>query len=293
MVLKEKHIAVFQANWLDKAANLKVIAETLNIGLDALVFLDDNPAERAQVRAELPMVAVPELPSQPALYVRTLMAAGYFEAIAFGDEDRKRADDYQTNAERSSLRAQASDMDGYLRSLSMTCSIRRFDTEGRARIAQLINKSNQFNLTARRYTELEVGRIESDPRKFTVQVRLADRFGDNGMICVVIADIAEKAWIIDTWLMSCRVLGRRVEDAVLRHLASAARTAGVETLVGKYVPSNRNLMVSEHYRKLGFCEVTSDEVGSTWILNLNDYVAPTLPMEIDEELCSRPQEVAA
>ncbi|MCC3245014.1 HAD-IIIC family phosphatase [Methylocystis sp. WRRC1] len=293
MVLKEDHIAVFQANWLDKAANLKVIAETLNIGLDALVFLDDNPAERAQVRAELPMVAVPELPSYPALYPRALMAAGYFEAVAFGDEDRKRADDYQANAARASLQAVASDMEAYLRSLGMKCAIQRFNAEGCARIAQLINKSNQFNLTTRRYTELEVGRMAADPRKHTMQVRLADRFGDNGMISVVIADIGDEKWTIDTWLMSCRVLGRRVEEAVLRHLVAAARAAGAKTLVGRYIPSAKNQMVRDHYGKLGFSEIIGDEPGSTWVLKLDDYVAPHLPMDIDEDLGSISHIVAA
>lgn len=294
MILKEEHIAVFQANWLDKAANLKVIAAALNIGLDALVFLDDNPAERAHVRAELPMIAVPELPSQSALYARTLTQAGYFEAITFGDDDRQRADDYQANAARSSLQVKASDMEGYLRSLDMKCAIRCFDKEGRARIAQLINKSNQFNLTTKRYTELEVGRLESDRQRFTVQVRLADRFGDNGMISVVVADITEDEWTFDTWLMSCRVLGRRVEEAVLRHVASAALAAGAKVLVGNYIPSNKNQMVSDHYRKLGFTEATAARgPGSWWLLNLNEYTAPTLPMEIDEERYSEPQKFLA
>ena len=282
MLLKSEHIAVFQSNWIDKAANLRTIAAALNLGLDALVFLDDNPAERAQVRAELPMVAVPELPSNPALYARTLLAAGYFEAVAFSDDDRRRADDYQANSERSSLMAQASDMDAYLRSLAMACTIRRFDLDGRARIAQLINKSNQFNLTTRRYTEAEVARFGIRSGKLALQVRLADRFGDNGMISVVIATKGKQIWTIDTWLMSCRVLGRGVEAAILRHLVRAAREAGATALRGRYFPSGKNQMVSDHYRKLGFQEEASGDAGTNWLLDLNAYILPSLRMQIDE-----------
>lgn len=283
MVLRENHIAVFQANWTDKAANLKVIAESLNIGLDALVFLDDNPFEREQVRGELPMVAVPELPEDPALYPRMLLAAGYFEALSFGEEDRQRAGFYQSNAERAALQASATDLTSYLASLDMLCSIRPFDEEGRARIAQLINKSNQFNLTTRRYTEAEVKAISEDPNRLTMQIRLTDRLGDNGMISVLICERLGEAWEIDTWLMSCRVLGRRVEEAALASVVRAARADGASRLVGRYAPSAKNRMVAEHYGKLGFAKVSEDADGaSTWELSLSTYDAPTLPMRIDD-----------
>ena len=284
MLLRPDHIAVFQANWTDKASNLRVIAETLNIGLDALVFLDDNPAERDQVRRELPMVAVPELPDDPALFPRTLMAAGYFEAIAVSDEDRGRADAYRADAGRRAAAvavASSSDVGSYLEALDMVCDIRRFDAVGRSRIAQLINKSNQFNLTTRRYTEAEVARIEADAQKFALQVRLADRFGDNGMISVVIFDRARDAWTADTWLMSCRVLGRRVEEAVLAHVAAAARAAGARRLIGQYLPSPKNAMVAGHYGKLGFTRTAEHADGSSdWSLDLDSYAAPELPMRI-------------
>jgi FkbH-like protein len=282
MVLKEEHIATFQANWVDKAANLRAIAQALNIGLDALVFLDDNPAERAQVRQELPMVAVPELPASPALYPATLLAAGYFDATSFGDEDRTRAENYRADAGRALLEAGASNMSEYLTSLNMVCTIRPFDKEGRARTAQLINKSNQFNLTTRRYTEQEVAALEADGGTHTMQVQLVDRFGNNGMISVVIARKAPKVWTIDTWLMSCRVLGRRVEEAVLVSLAAAARKAGAKTLAGHYIPSAKNRMVADHYGKLGFRKVAENADGAVWELALADHVAPVLPMQIEE-----------
>ncbi|MBI1198454.1 MAG: HAD-IIIC family phosphatase [Phenylobacterium sp.] len=284
MLLKESHIAVFQANWTDKAANLRAIAATLNIGIDALVFLDDNPAEREQVRRELPLVAVPELPDDPALYPRMLMAAGYFESVAFTDDDRVRAEQYQANAARAAAVQASGDLDSYLASLDMVCTIREVDATSRPRVAQLINKSNQFNLTTRRYTEGQVEAAESDPRKHAVQIRLVDKFGDNGIICVLIADKHEgRRWEIDTWLMSCRVLGRRVQEAALDHLARAALAEGARSLVGRYVPSPKNAMVKDHYAGLGFAKVSEDPSGeTTWELDLSSYESPDLPMIIDD-----------
>ena len=285
MLLRENHIAVFQANWTDKASNLRAIAETLNIGVDALVFLDDNPAEREQVRRELPLVGVPELPDDPALYPRMLAAAGYFDTVAFSDEDRARADLYQSNAERAEMMASASDMGSYLASLDMVCTIGGVDARNRPRVSQLINKSNQFNLTTKRYTEAEVAAAEADPARHLLQVRLADRFGDHGLIAVIIAEAKGARWEIETWLMSCRVLGRRVQDATLAHLVAAARAAGAEQLVGLYLPSAKNAMVAEHYAKLGFtADGALPDDGTRWVLDLARYTAPDLPMAVKDEL---------
>ena len=282
MLLREEHIAVFQANWTDKASNLRAIAQTLNIGVDALVFLDDNPAERMQVRRELPLVGVPELPDDPALYPRMLAAAGYFEAVAFSAEDRQRAAMYQANAARAAALGASSDIGAYLASLEMACTIGFVDDVARARVAQLINKSNQFNLTTRRYGESELAAAAREASKHVVQVRLVDRFGDNGIIAVLIALKAPDAWEIDTWLMSCRVLGRRVEEACLGHLAAAARAAGAKALIGKYIPSAKNGMVKDHYRKLGFALESDDTGTTTWRLDLERYVAPKLEMRIED-----------
>ena len=268
MLLREEHLSVFQANWNDKATNIRAIADALSLGLDAMVFLDDNPVERDLVRRMLPEVAVPELPDDPAWFARTLAAAGYFEAVAFSDEDRMRAEMYQSNARRVALQRQAGDVDAYLASLSMEIGFAPFDRTGRARISQLINKSNQFNLTTRRYSEAEVALAEDDPAVFTLQVRLTDAFGDNGMISVVICRPgagagATRSWVIDTWLMSCRVLGRRVEHMVLRQILHHAREAGVETLVGVYRPSAKNALVRDHYRELGFVAAGEEPDGVT------------------------------
>jgi FkbH-like protein len=282
MLLREEHFAVFQANWSDKAANLATIADSLNLGRDALVFLDDNPAERMQVRAAHPEIAVPELPADSAYYWRVLAAAGYFEAVAFSEDDRKRTGFYKENAKRLELQGSAGSLDDYHRSLDMTASFAPFNAVGRARIAQLINKSNQFNLTTRRYTEDQVARLEEDKGAFTLQVRLADIFGDNGMVSVIIAHRAADEWHIDTWLMSCRVLGRRLEEAVLAELVRAARADGARALVGRFVPTDRNMMVARHYEKLGFAKAGEDPNGeSEWRLDLDAYTEPELPMAIE------------
>jgi FkbH-like protein len=268
MLLRENHLAVFQANWNDKASNIKAIAEELALGLESFVFVDDNPVERGVVRRLLPEVAVPELPDDPAYYARTLAAAGYFESIAFSEEDRRRADLYQRNAERVALRQCAGDLSAYYASLDMEIQFAPFDPVGRARIVQLINKSNQFNLTTRRYSEAEVATLEQDPTTYTLQVRLTDVFGDNGMISVVICRPEdEHTWAIDTWLMSCRVLGRSVEQMVLRELILAARERGIERLVGRYIPSGRNAMVADHYATLGFSPDGDAPDGKTWVLD--------------------------
>ena len=273
MILKRTDIACFAVNWNDKAANLREIAQRLNIGLDALVFVDDNPFERNIVRRELPMVAVPELPEDPALYPDLIAAAGYFEALHLTQEDLERARQYQTNLQRAELKASATDMEGYLRSLEMELQWSPFDRVGLQRIVQLINKTNQFNLTTRRYTEAEVLKVMQNPRAFTLQLRLIDRFGDNGMIGVIIAEaVSEGEVFIDTWLMSCRVLGRGVEEATLALICDETRRLGAAEMVGEYRPTPKNGMVSDHYLKMGFSK--SDDLpegGSRWKLALKEW----------------------
>lgn len=281
MLLREEHIAVFQANWQDKPSNIRAIAQELSLGLDAMVFLDDNPVERDLVRRTLPELAVPELPTDPALYARTLFAAGYFESTEFSDEDRRRANYYQDNARRSALLQQTGDIDAYLASLGMVLTVQPFDETGRARIAQLVAKSNQFNLTTRRYTEAELAIMECDPDYFTLQVRLTDNFGDNGMISVIICRREGGDWQIDTWLMSCRVLGRKVEHAVLDVLCRQAAARGIYRLIGCYLPSDRNALVADHYEKLGFALVDRNADGeSLWAYGVAALEPQTLPMQI-------------
>jgi FkbH-like protein len=282
MLLREEHFAVFQANWTDKATNIQSIAKELSLGLDSFVFVDDNPFERQLVRQMLPQVAVPEMPANPAYYTRTLSAAGYFEAAAFSAEDMNRASYYEGNARRAALQQNTGDLDAYLASLRMEITFQPFDETGRARIVQLINKSNQFNLTTRRYTEAEAARLESDPECFTLQVRLTDAFGDNGMISVIICRPAGAGrWEIDTWLMSCRVLGRRVEQMVLREMLEQAERRGVREIVGVYRPTDRNQLVEHHYEKLGFTAAGQEADGSTrWTLAVDGARVDAAPMAV-------------
>jgi len=282
MVLHEKDFAIFQANWSDKASNIRAIADTLGLGLNAMVFIDDNPFERNLVREALPEVAIPEMPEDPAAYARTLSAAGYFEAVNFSEEDIKRASYYAGNAQRATLERQVGDVATYLASLEMEIDFRPFDEAGRARITQLINKSNQFNLTTRRYSEAQVARFEADANALTLQVRLRDKLGDNGMISVVICSSSgADVWEIDTWLMSCRVLGRRVEEAVLQELVDHAKRRGASRLRGVYCPTNRNKIVEQHYAKLGFTQIQTREDGSTvWELVVASAHAQPLPMVV-------------
>jgi FkbH-like protein len=284
VMLGLEDFAVFRANWEDKASNIRHIAQILNLGLDSLVVVDDNPAEREIVRQNLPDVAVPEIGENPAEFARIVMAAGYFEAVTFSVEDRQRAQMYRDNVERASAMEFVTDMDAYLASLHMRLKLRPFDQAGRSRIAQLINKSNQFNLTTRRYTEAEIEELEQDNGVFTLQANLADRFGDNGMISVVICrSETPREWTIDTWLMSCRVLKRRVEDQVLQYVVGKARTTGIVRLKGIYRPTPKNGLVKNHYRDLGFAqEPDSTPHEEIWWLDVSSATTSetSLPFEL-------------
>jgi FkbH-like protein len=284
MVLRRSDIACFVANWNDKPSNLRTIAEELNIGIDSLVFVDDNPFERNLVRAELPMVAVPEVSDDPATYAQTLADAGYFEATAITDEDRVRSEQYQSNRAREQLKASVTDLDSYLRSLEMQLIWRPFDQLGLQRTVQLINKTNQFNLTTRRYSEEDVLALIDDAEAFGLQLRLIDRFGDNGIIGIVIGRMdGQEDLSIDTWLMSCRVLGRQVEPTMLNLVAEAAKRLGARRLIGEYLPTKKNGMVQDHYPKLGFARAEGrDDGGSRWVLDLPTFVPATTFVEVKE-----------
>jgi FkbH-like protein len=261
------------ANWEDKATNLERIARQLDLGIDALVLLDDNPAERAQVRQALPQVAVPEVGDDATNYARILTMAGYFESVAFTREDLARADQYKSNADRARLLETARNLDEFLQSLDMQIEFTPFSAAGRKRTTQLINKTNQFNTTTRRYTEQQVASLEGSREHYTLQVAVRDKFGDNGMIGVVICSIDDTRWEIDTWLMSCRVLNRQVEHAVCNRLVRDALAAGARQLVGTYIPTDRNGLVKDLFSRLGFQRLPDDtETQQRWILDLDGYV---------------------
>jgi FkbH-like protein len=281
MILKEDDIVAFRVNWDDKAANIKLIADQIDLGLESFVFLDDNPAELKRVRDALPAVAVPELPEDPSEWLAVFQAAGYFEQTSFSREDQLRAGFYKANALRAAQMERIGNHDDYLRSLGMTLSIAPFDAAGRKRIAQLIAKSNQFNLTTRRYSEAEIAALQSDPDALTIQARLEDIFGDNGMISAVICRQTGPRLEVDTWIMSCRVLGRRVEETILQYMVEQARLKGVTEIIGRYVPTARNGLVRDHFEKLGFVQIEARNEGTTWRLSVGGYGEKDLPLKVD------------
>ena len=281
MQLKESDIAAFEIGWGDKASGLRAIAKRLNILPDSLVFLDDNPRERLQVRQEAPEIAVPEFPADPARVPMLLSRAGYFEAVAHSSEDRERADYYRREAARTELREQSGGDERYLGDLQMRLTLGAVDERTRTRVTQLINKTNQFNLTTRRTTQAEVEGWERDPAWFTLWARLEDRFGDNGIIAAITCARAAEAWTIDTFVMSCRVLGRHVEAALIRELAARAAEAGASTVRGRYIPTDRNGIVADLYERLGFRKVTAnDPAGTEWELDVASVSADPLPLSV-------------
>jgi FkbH-like protein len=276
MLLKRQDISAFVANWDDKAQNLKAIAAQLNIGLDSLVFVDDNPVERARIRQSLPMVAVPELPQDIAYYVRYLADAGYFEAVAFTSEDRLRTEQYVANSEREALLKVSGNLDDFLASLQMSVVFGKFTKADLVRITQLFSKTNQFNTTTKRYTAEEVASFAAAEETVTLQFRLLDKFGDNGLVSAMILRPDPKqpeVLEIDNWVMSCRVFGRQLEFEALNIAVEQARRRGSEALRADYIPTPKNGVISELYSSLGFFPLSDKTGSSCWILELAKYVA--------------------
>lgn len=275
MILRLDDFAAFEANWNDKATNLRRVAERLSVGTDSFVFLDDNPVERAWIRAQLPEVAVVELGRSPATYVRELDAGRYFEAVSVSAEDRLRADRYGREAERAALREQAGTLEEFLAGLQMRGSVAPVSEANLARVTQLVNKTNQFNVTTRRYTEAQVLGIAA-AGGWCGAFELSDRFGDHGIIGVLfcVPAAAGDAWEIDTWLMSCRVLGRQFEQFMLDRVIEAARAAGVRRLAGVYRPTAKNDLVSDLFERLGFRRCGESAEGTAYELDLASVSSP-------------------
>jgi len=251
-ILKLDDFSAFKANWDPKPDNIREIALELNIGMDSMVFVDDNPAERALVEAQLPEVAVPDVGSDVDGFAQAIEQERYFEAERVVPEDLKRSAFYSSNAQRNLHRTGFADYGEFLDSLEMTAEIGAFQPVYLERIAQLINKTNQFNLTGRRYTSAEVEGLSRDPDAIALYGRVADRFGDNGLVSVLVARIFGDTAEIDLWLMSCRVLKREMELAMFDALVEECQARGIRRIVGVYIPSKKNGMVAEHYASLGF-----------------------------------------
>jgi len=270
MQIKLDDIAVFIANWDNKANNIKKIAQILNIGLDSLVFVDDNPVERELVRDFLPMVNIPEMPEDPAEFTKTLDKYLFFETISFSDEDKARSKYYKDNAKRKQLETQFDDISEYLKSLEMEAEMGEFDSFNLPRIVQLINKTNQFNLTTIRYTESEVLSMQESENYYCRWFKLKDKFGDNGLISVLITEKQnEETLYIDTWLMSCRVISRSMEEFIMNEIVSLAKKTGCKKIVGKYIPTKKNTMVSKLYERLNFKKIEENSDTTLWEKEIN------------------------
>jgi FkbH-like protein len=268
MVLRLDDIAVFIANWNNKADNIKLIQSILNIGFDSMVFLDDNPFERSIVRENIPGIIVPELPEDPAEYLEFLYPLNLFETVSYSNEDAERTKLYQVEAKRSMLQKSFINEDDFLKSLNMVSVIEPFNKFNTPRVSQLSQRSNQFNLRTVRYTEDDIQSIGASSDYLTFAFTLEDKFGDNGIICVIIlkTENSETAFI-DTWFMSCRVLKRGMENFVLNTIAQTAIDNGFKKLKGEYIPTAKNEMVADHYKNLGF-SYNED----SWLLDLDTYV---------------------
>lgn len=260
-VLKPDDFMVIKANWEPKSKNVAEIAAELNIGTDSLVFVDDNPAEREIIRQNLPGVAVPEM-DKPEEYLKTLDRSGFFEVTGLSEDDTKRNEMYKANQERKKMQDNFADYGEYLKSLDMKAEIGAFVPLYMARIAQLTNKSNQFNLTTKRLSQADIEHMAEDSSYITLYGKLADKFGDNGVVSVVIGKIKEDALHIDLWLMSCRVLKRDMEFAMMDRLTEECKKRGITHIYGYYYPTAKNKMVENFYGLQGFTLKNRDDEGN-------------------------------
>lgn len=270
-VLRPDDFITIKANWEPKDRNLVQIAKELNLMPDSMVFVDDNPAEREIVRAQVLGAAVPDMPIEPAYYARTIDRSGFFEITSLSEDDTKRTAMYQENARRAREEAAFENYEDYLKALYMKAEIKPFAPVYMARIAQLTNKSNQFNLTTRRYSQAEIEKLAADGNYITLYGKLEDKFGDNGVISVVIGHQTGEVLHIDLWIMSCRVLKRDMEYAMMDRLVEMAQEAGISEIRGYYYPTAKNRMVKEFYSLQGFDKIEEDQQGnSQWRLQLTE-----------------------
>ncbi len=274
-ILRLEDFGAFKANWNPKPDNIREIATELNIGLDSMVFVDDNPAERALVAGQIPEVATPEIGNSVSRFAEILEAEHFFETHKVLQDDLERSAYYTSNAQRSAAQSAFRNHGEYLLSLEMNAEIAPFTPVYIERISQLINKTNQFNLTTRRYTSAEVEAIAQDPGYIALYGRLADRFGDNGLVTVLIGRVAGEALEIDLWVMSCRVLNREMELSMFDTVVETCQSRGLHRIVGDYVPSKKNALVADHYAMLGFRAIESTQVGRTsWVWEIPEVYSP-------------------
>lgn len=271
MVLKLDDIAVFQANWETKVDNIRTIQSILNIGFDSMVFLDDNPFERNMVRENIKGITVPELPEDPAEYLEYLYSLNLFETASYSNLDKDRTKQYQVEAKRVSLSKTFTNEADFLKSLNMVSVVSCFTKFNTPRVAQLSQRSNQFNLRTVRYTDADIEALANDPNVIDLSFTLEDKFGDNGLIAVVIMKPLDKeTLLVDTWFMSCRVLKRGMENFTLNTMVEKAKTAGYKRVIGEYLPTPKNKMVENHYIGLGFTPIEGADTAQ-FVLNVDEY----------------------
>lgn len=272
MVLKLSDIAVFQANWETKVDNIRTIQSILNIGFDSMVFLDDNPFERNMVRENIPGITVPELPEDPGEYLEYLYSLNLFETASYSQADKDRTKQYQVEAQRVSLQKTFSNEADFLKSLNMVSTVSGFTKFNTPRVAQLSQRSNQFNLRTVRYTEADIEALAQDPDVIDLSFTLEDKFGDNGLIAVIIMKKQDvETLFVDTWFMSCRVLKRGMENFTLNTMVRYAKEQGYKRIVGEYLPTLKNKMVEHHYPELGF-KLLQETPTTQYVLDVDQYV---------------------
>lgn len=266
MILQPRDFATMRINWNPKAQSLREIAEELNIGLDSMAFLDDNPVERQHVREQAPEAIVLELPQDPMLFARAIRDCPWFERLALSEEDRQRGEYYAAQRERAELERTVTSKEDFYRSLEQVCEITPVNGATLARVAQLTQKTNQFNLTTKRYTEQQISALSEEGSWRVWGLRVKDRYADNGLVGVAISKLEDGVCEIDTFLMSCRVIGRTVETALLAKIAADAKERGASTLRGRFLPTKKNAPAAEFYREHGF-----EEGGEgAWSLDLRE-----------------------
>jgi len=271
MILKLDDIAVFQANWETKVDNIRTIQGILNIGFDSMVFLDDNPFERNMVRENIPGITVPELPEDPAMYLEYLYSLNLFETASYSNADKDRTKQYQVEAKRVSLSKTFTNEADFLKSLNMISTVSGFTKFNIPRVAQLSQRSNQFNLRTIRYTEVDIESMAQNPDIIDMSFTLEDKFGDNGLIAVIIMKKQDdETLFVDTWFMSCRVLKRGMENFTLNTMVEKAKAKGYKYIIGEYLPTPKNKMVEEHYPNLGFAKV-NDVPTAQFVLEVETY----------------------
>jgi FkbH-like protein len=271
MVLKLDDIAVFQANWETKVDNIRTIQRILNIGFDSMVFLDDNPFERNMVRENISGITVPELPEDPGEYLEYLFSLNLFETASYSNADKDRTKQYQVEAKRVSLAKTFHNEADFLKSLDMVSTVSGFTKFNTPRVAQLSQRSNQFNLRTVRYTEEQIAQLAEDAEVIDLSFTLEDKFGDNGLIAVIIMKRQDaETLFVDTWFMSCRVLKRGMENFTLNTMVARAKAAGYKRIVGEYLPTPKNKMVENHYPALGFEKIEGTKTAQ-YVLDVELY----------------------